>query len=391
MFLMAQSSKNFDYYYYKGLVWSDSASAKSAVALLDTALSLKPKDPDTYVARGKAKVGAHLYKDAFKDFDWAIANAKKNEKIKYLEKKEDELSGSGFITSLVFGQQVPPYKPTIAVGKRKEFFLEADVLGIFNDEISSYPDSPSVFIDRAGYYYRLGKYSDAISDLKKAVEVGQSPYYYYLLASVMNASKNYSDKKIAKVFEDGVNKNYTDGWAYYYRAKFNESQALSYRKLYDSTKDANDKSDAKNYYTKTLADFDQAIELKRNPSWYNDTISFRIKTSKYTDEEILNYYAKMLLYSNYDNKNDSYFARSSYYSSTNRYKEAIADLDSSLHFRRDYLEAYLLRADLKDKAGTYSADEIGLDLDNAKPIKEKPAYLPYKEIYDRLFSKYGKQ
>ena len=391
MVLLAQSSRNHDYYYYKGLEFSDSATARQAVAILDTALLLKPRDPDTYVARGKAKVRAGLYKEALKDYDWAVSYAKKNDKLRYVEKKEEELTGSWSIRLVSFTKPLLKYVPTIPVARRTELYSDADILEIFNDQISSYPDSASVFIDRAGYYYRQGKYPEAVSDLKKAVEIGPTPFDFNLLGCIMNFSKSYADRKISKVYDDCVNKNFTDGWAYYYRAQFYDGQAIYYKSLFEKSKIYADDYDATGNYNKAMSDYQQAVDLTLKPFWYADIIGFKQRYNKYTDAEILDYYGRMLFLCNYGNKSEAYLARSGYYSSTERNKEAVADLDSSIHFGRDNAEAYLLRADLRDRLGTYGSDDILSDLNGAKALKEKSGNLAERQLYDRLFSKYGKQ
>ena len=384
IFLIAQTSTDHNYYDLMGNEYLNSDYAKQALPMFDTALLLSPKNKEILFDRAKAKFKSGLYASGISDYDSAILYADKSEKLKYIERKEDLLTGHAEVKLVICDKFSQTYTTLVPEARLNELYTEAELVDLFDKAIAQFPDSASAYVDRSNYYFKKGKFTDAIPDAKKAVDMNPSPENYYHLACMMYYSRDYGDRKIEKLIEKSIEQNASNGWSYYYRALYNEAYGASNKTKFTQTKDSYYDREAIRYYEKAVADYSKAIELNATPAWYVERARCKQTSRSHSDEDILSDYNKAVESYPAEKRWIGYSNRSDYYTSLKRYKEAIQDLDSCIATGRGTAFDYLKRARLKDKYGGYTNREITADLDRGKRLLHgRPMGVQYEELYKK--------
>ncbi len=411
--LVAQTTRDFNYYMKMGNSLLMNRKAKEALPMLDSALLLNPKSPDAYSLRGKVKSMEFSMMEGMKDYDTAILYADKKDKLKYYELKEERVSGKvtfSFLSSSSPKKRLPSgsFENPRTNLKGENGKLPPDyVLNIFNQAINMFPNTAKSYMDRANFYLMGGMISEAISDANKAIKIEHSPESYLNLCGIMRMSsssimltmdntkaeksKKYTNEDILKVFNESVRYNPNNAKSYEDRAAFYECLFL---------------------LDKAKEDYDMAIALK--PSFTNLFRLANLKwksnendSNKYSNTEILFDFKSALNLSSSaepffgidfdmssntsipNKRNYLYKKRAGYYSSIKQYDNAIKDMDSAMELVKPNIKDFETRADYKDLSGKYSPDDIMMELNNAKSIMDANGNEYTDRLYDRLYAKYN--
>jgi tetratricopeptide (TPR) repeat protein len=227
--------------------------------------------------------------EGIRDYDTAILMADYKDKLRYFELKEEKLTEGKFIPvmtrlSAKGSGDLMGYGEMKAVGFNainsavgvKKYFSKEQIRQVFDSAVRLFPDSASVYIDRANYFHKNKDFANAIIDIKKAISLSSNPKNYILLACTMYNSGDYSDKKIEKVLNQCLRKNPKDWNSYNYRAML-----YSFRDLPE----------------KAIRDYSKAIKIYPNAaSYYSRAEAKKGLPSKYTEQEIQSDYDNATLY-----------------------------------------------------------------------------------------------